>query len=429
MSFYMAKTNIKTVMVNLDKLNAAVYNPRKLSKEQEEHLTHSIKKYGFLSPIVVNKHPGRENIIISGHQRATIMKKLGYTQCSVVYVDLDEENEKKLNLHMNHSVGEWDMDKLKNFDISLLLDVGFNDLEIENIWTNEAETEDDNFNERKEWEKAQTTNIKVGDMFILGKHKILCADSMVQENVSRLMGGEKASMIYCDPNFNIGLSYNSGIGGKASYGGLKTNDHRPDEEYREFLKKTMENALSVAEKDVHLFYYCDSRYIGMIQELYSSLGIKNQRVCLWIKNGFNVTPQVAFSKGYEPCVYGTRGRPWLSSSVRNLTEILNKDIGTGNKCIEDIIDIFDLWLAKRIPGKDYKHSTSKPVTLHEKPLRRCSKINDIVLDLFSGSGSTLIACQQMKRRAYVMEYEPVFVQLAINRFEKLTGIKAKLIKK
>ena len=142
----------------------------------------------------------------------------------------------------------------------------------------------------------------------------------------------------------------------------------------------------------------------------------------------NVTPQVAFSKSYEPCVYGTRGRPWLSSSARNLTEILNKEVGTGNKGIEDIIDIFDLWLAKRVPGKDYMHSTTKPVTLHEKSLKRCSRVNDIILDLFSGSGSTLIACQQMKRRAYVMEYEPVFVQLAINRFERLTGIKAKLIK-
>lgn len=429
MSFYMAKTNIKTVMVDLDKLNAAVYNPRKLSKEQEEHLTQSIKKYGFLSPIVANRHPGRENIIISGHQRVAILKKLGYKQVPVAYVNLDEENEKMLNLHMNHSIGTWDIEKLKDFfNINLLIDVGFDDLEIENIWADQLETENDDFNESIEIKKALTTDIKIGQMFELGNHRILCADSTIQENVSRLMNGEKTSLIYCDSPYNISLNYDVGIGGKARYGGIKTNDHKSDEEYKEFLEKTMGNALSVAEKDAHFFYYCDSRYIGMIQELYSSLGIKNQRVCLWVKNGFNVTPQVAFSKGYEPCIYGTTGRPWLSSSVRNLTEILNKEIGTGNKGIEDIIDIFDLWLAKRVPGKDYMHPTTKPVTLHEKPLRRCSKINDIVLDLFSGSGSTLIACQQMKRRAYVMEYEPVFVQLAINRFEKLTGLKARLIK-
>ena len=117
----------------------------------------------------------------------------------------------------------------------------------------------------------------------------------------------------------------------------------------------------------------------------------------------------------------------LEEWAKEANEILNKEIGTGNRTADDIMDIFDIWLAKRLPGQDYEHPTSKPPTLHEKPLRRCSKINDIVLDLFGGSGSTMIACEQLKRRAYMVEIEPIFCQLIINRFEKLTGIKAELI--
>ncbi len=422
----MKNTNIKTVMVDIDKLKPAIYNPRTLSEEQERHLTESIKQFDLVDPIIVNKYKGRENTVISGHQRLRVASKLGYKKVPVTYLELNEEQEKRLNLHMNHSTGSWSIEKLKELDINLLIDIGFNDSELRDIWDDVLEIEDDDFNEEKELEKIKTTDIKIGDKFKLGNHVLLCSDSTVPENIKKLMGQEQTSFIYCDPVYNINLSYDKGIGGKAHYGG-KTNDRKTDIEYKEFLKKSIVNALLVGTNDLHIFYYCDQKYIGLLQELYASLGIKNQRVCLWIKNGFNVTPQIAFNKSFEPCVYGIVGRPYLSP-IKNLNEILNKEIGTGNRTADDIMDIFDIWLAKRLPGQDYEHSTSKPPTLHEKPLRRCSKINDIVLDLFSGSGSTMIACEQLKRRAYMVEIEPIFCQLIINRFEKLTGIKAELIK-
>jgi len=422
----MKNKNIETVIVDINKLKPAIYNPRKLSEEQEKHLTQSIKQFGLVDPIIANKHKGREENIIGGHQRYLIAQKLGYKEVPVVYLDLNEEQEKRLNLHLNHSTGSWDIEKLKELDIDLLVDIGFSDSELRDIWDDVLEIEDDDFNEEKELEKIKTTDIKIGDKFKLGNHVLLCADSTVPENIKKLMGQEQTSLIYCDPVYNINLNYDKGIGGKAHYGG-KTNDRKTDIEYKEFLKKSIINALSVGTNDLHIFYYCDQKYIGLLQELYASLGIKNQRVCLWIKNGFNVTPQVAFNKSYEPCVYGIRGKPYLSP-IKNLNEILNKEVGTGNKTADDIMDIFDIWLAKRLPGQDYEHSTSKPPTLHEKPLRRCSKINDIVLDLFTGSGSTMIACEQLKRRSYMVEIEPIFCQLIINRFEKLTGIKAELIK-
>jgi len=102
-------------------------------------------------------------------------------------------------------------------------------------------------------------------------------------------------------------------------------------------------------------------------------------VCLWIKNGFNATPQTAFNKSYEPCVYGLVGKPYLSET-KNLTEIINKEIHTGNQAIDDILDIIDIWLVKRLAGQDYSHPTEKPASLHEKPLKRCTRVGDIVLD-------------------------------------------------
>jgi DNA modification methylase len=418
--------NLKIEWVDIEILKPSSYNPRELTEEQEKHLTESIKKFSLLDPIIANKHKGRENKIISGHQRHLIASKLGYKKVPVIFVDLDKKHEVELNLRFNRDVGQWNLEMLKNFEIDLLLNVGFDNNDLSNIWNDVLQIEDDEFIEEREIEKAKETKIKLGDLYQLGKHRLFCSDSTDIESVKKLMNGEKASMIYCDPVYNIGLSYNSGIGGKANYGG-NTNDNKTDAEYREFLRKSIANAIAAGKKDLHLFYYCDQKYIWLLQELYTSLGIKNQRVCLWIKNGFNVTPQVAFNKGYEPCVYGVIGQPFLSP-IKNLNEVLNKEIGTGNRTADDIMDIFDIWLAKRLPGQEYTHPTAKPVTLHEKPLRRCSKINDIVLDLFAGSGSVMAGCEQLKRRAYMVEIEPVFCQLIVNRFEKLTGIKAQLIK-
>jgi len=124
-------------------------------------------------------------------------------------------------------------------------------------------------------------------------------------------------------------------------------------------------------------------------------------------------------------MYGVRGKPYLNPDVRNLTEVLNKEIDPGNRQIDDVIDLFDLWLVKRLPAQEYQHATQKPLDVYEKPLRRCSKVGANVLDLFSGSGTTLMACEQMKRRAFVMEKDPVFVDVCIQRFEEATGNKAK----
>lgn len=419
----MSNQQLTIQRINIKQLKPAAYNPRKISDKAFEDLKESLRRFELVDPLIVNSSPERQNIIIGGHQRYRAAKDLGHKTVPVVYVELDEARERELNLRLNRNQGEFDFELLKEFDIDLLLDVGFDDTDLSAIWDDALETDDDDFNVEKAVKEAAETNIKLGDLFKLGRHRLVCGDSTDPDNIKRLVGESKPTVFYSDPPYNINLSYDRGVGLKSNYGG-KTDDNKSEAEYKAFLNDILAAALPSLADNAHIFTYCDQSYIYLLQSLMAEHGLKNRRVCLWIKNGFNVTPQVAFNKSFEPCVYATRGNPFLSDSSQNLTEILNKDIASGNRTADDIIDLFDIWLAKREAGQDYQHPTQKPTSLHEKPLKRCTKVGDVVLDVFGGSGSTLIACEQMKRTALLSELEPVFCQVIINRWEALTGEKA-----
>lgn len=414
--------NLTIQQVAVTELKPAIYNPRKISDKDFAQLVESIRQYTLVEPLVVNSHPDRYGNLIGGHQRLKAAVQLGYITVPVVFISLDEKHERALNLRLNRNTGEFDLDLLKHFDIEELLSVGFDDIDLGDIWNANLDIEDDDFDEEKAVKKATTTGIKPGDMFALGKHRLICGDATDPAVIKRLVGNLKPNLLYADPVYNISLDYNKGVGNKASYGG-KTNDTKTDAEYADFLGKALANALAVMGEDAHIFLYCDQIYIGLLQTLMTEHGLTNRRVCFWVKNNFNPTPGVAFNKAYEACVYSTQGTPYLSD-IHNLTEILNKDIAPGNRAIDDIMDIFDIWLAKRDPGQVYQHPTQKPLTLHEKPLKRCTRIGDVVLDYYGGSGSTLLACEQMKRVALLCEIEPVFCQVIIDRYELLTGEKA-----
>ncbi len=417
------RTNIKIEQVDISKLKPSEYNPRSISDAQLEHLGKSFDEHGFLHPILANSNPRRAFVVIAGHQRLRVAKQRGYKKVPVIFINVDEEQERLINLRSNRIGGEFDNELLlEHFDIDTLLNTGFDDTDLGDIWNDFLEVEDDSFDEEKAIKKAKTTTIKPGDMFSMGKHVLICGDAGDPAVIKRLVGDLRPSVLYVDPVYNISLDYDKGVGNKASYGG-KTKDTKTDAEYTDFLSAALKNALAVMSEDAHIFMYCDQTYIGLLQTLMAQHDLTNRRVCLWVKNGFSPVPGVAFNKAYEACVYATRGTPYLSN-IRNLTEILNKDIAPGNRAIDDIIDIFDIWLAKRDPGQDYQHPTQKPLTLHEKPLKRCTKIGDIVLDYYAGSGSTLLACEQMNRTALLCEIEPVFCQVIIDRYKALTGEKA-----
>lgn len=413
----------RTETRKVDDLVPHAKNPRTLSDKQRTDLEASITKFNLVEIPAINT----DNGVLAGHARIKIMQALGRGQeeidVRVPSRPLTTKECEEYLLRSNRNIGSWDYELLKAFDTGFLLDIGFDDTDLSSIWDDVLELEDDEFDKEKELEKAKDTDIKLGDRFALGSHSLLCGDSTDEAVVKQFVGETKINLVYCDPPYNIALDYDKGLGGKSHYGG-DVDDKKTDVEYRAFLHKAMSAALAVSAKDSHQFWYCDQKYVGMLQSLYEEIGIKYRRTCLWVKPGISPTPQVAFSKLYEPCIYGTTGRPFLSPKHTKFAEILNKDIGIGNATIDDITDMIDIWLAKRVAGSDYEHPTQKPITLHERPLKRCSKVGDTVLDLFGGSGSTLLACEQLKRRAFLVEKTPIFCQLIINRYEKFSENKA-----
>lgn len=413
-------------MVSVNELNPAPYNPRKRPPKAVKDLTESIKRFGVVDPLLVNSAPNRRNVLIGGHFRLEVIKELGFEKVPVVYINIpDIQREQELNLRLNRNTGEWDMELLKAFDVDLLLDVGFDDTDFQQIWDNSIEVEDDNFNVKEELKKIKEPFVKEGDLYALGRHRLICSDSKNPETLKRLLGGTKVSFVTLDPPYNIGLNYSNGIGTRGKYGGTKVNDNKSPEEYKEFLKTCIQNAVAFSKPDTHYLTWNDECKIGLVQQIYEEVGIQNKRVCLWIKNSHMATPQVAFHKVYEPCMYGTRGDPFLSEYHTAFNEVMNKELSTGNRLHGDIMDLLTIWLEKRLPANELEHPTQKPPSLYERAIRRCTKPGDIILELFGGSGSVLIAAEQLKRTCYIVEFDPIFASLILKRHENLTGLKAK----
>jgi DNA modification methylase len=415
----MQKLNWRAEKRELKDLHSWLANPRKISKENLAKLKERITQRGFHDVIKVDT----DGTVLSGNQRKKVLTELGIQEVITLVPNrkLTEEERNKIALESNMNDGEWDFEALKNFELETLLDTGFGQIELAKFWDKEVELKDDSLDLDKEIKKAQDTKIKSGDAFQLGRHRLICGSSLDISNVKKLMGDVKADMVNDDIPFNIGLSYDKGVGNKQNYGGT-INDSKTDDEYKTFVRTIIQNALSVTKKDSHIMFWCDERYVWLLQTLYKELGIDSKRLLVWIKNNSSPTPTVAFNKVTEFCVYGTLGRPYLSKEVNDIHEIQNHDMTTGNNLSEEIMDQLNIWMVKRLPSNQYSHPTEKSPLLHHKALRRCTKVGDIVLDLTAGSGSILIACEQLKRTAYVCELEPVFCQVILNRYKKFTGI-------
>jgi DNA modification methylase len=396
-------------------------NPRKITKQNFINLKERITERGFHDVVKIDT----DNTVLSGNQRKKALLELNIKEVTVLVPNrkLTDDERNKVALESNINDGEWDLTELRSFDLQTLSDLNFDDSLINNIWAENLEAEDDKFSVEEELKKIVSPKTKRGDLIILGKHKLLCADSTDLGAVQALFGDEKASVIYSDPPFNIGLDYDKGVGNKSSYGG-NVDDKKSADDYKSFIKKTLTNALSVSKKDVHCFYWCDEAWVWIFQTLYNELGIKNRRLNIWLKNNSSPCPTVAFNKAIELCCYGTFGSPYLSNSHKNLNEVMNKELTSGSEMFDDIMNVLAV---KRIPSNQYEHPTTKPIDLHEKPIKRCSKIGDIIFDSFSGSASTMMCAEQLKRRVYSLEISEVFCDLAIRRFEKLTGKKVKVI--
>jgi len=443
----MAKITWKTEKRKVADLLPAAYNPRKMTESERRDLEASIKEFGAVIPIVVNIGK-RDRTVIGGHQRTKIYADLGIEDIDVMVPsrELTLKEEKTLNLRLNKNTGSWDMEKLQEMEMDMLLDVGFGDEDLQLLF-DDVDVLDDEFDVDKAVDKAKKeVKCALGDIWQLGDHKLMIGDSTQPEQVLRLMGKDLADVILSDPPYNIGLDYNKGISTSGKYEGkygghsrredagkfpankftsMKMSDSKTVAKYSEFIDTAIKTALAVTKPNAHVFYWCDEKYIWLLQTIFESNKIDNKRVCMWIKNNFNMTPQIAFNKVYEPCVYGTTGQPFLNKNMNNLNEILNKEVGSGNQVHEEILDMINLWVEKRDNAQEYTHPTQKPVTLSEKPLKRCSAPGHIVLDSFAGSGSSMIACQQLNRKWRGVEQDPIFGTVIIDRYEAFTNLKAR----
>ena len=419
----MQKLQWHTVQKRVNDLVPQEINPRIITDKQMSDLKKSLKKYNLVEIPAIDFN-GK---ILAGHQRVKALQLLNRGE-DVIDVrkpnrQLTEKEAKQYLIASNSLGGDWDFESLKSFDLDILMEAGFDQIQLAKFWDEEKEVVDDSFDIEKEIKKIKIPKTKLGDIIYLGCHKLICGDSTKPETIKRLFGEEKASMIYSDPVYNLEINYGAGIGGNRDYGG-NVNDSRSFEEYKNFIKDSLQAALLATVPDVHVFYWCDQIYIGLIQEVYRILGINNKRVCLWLKNNQNPVPTVAFNKVYEPVVYGVRGKPYLAESITNLNEVMNKEFGTGNDLLTQVDNFVDVWTAKRLSAKDYEHATSKPPQLHEKAIKRCTRPGDIILDSFLGSGSTLLAGEQLGRRVYGCDLEPRFCDLIVKRYEAFTGNKA-----
>lgn len=414
----MKNINWKIERRKVEDLIEADYNPRRMTEQEERDLEESIGEFGAVIPVVINIGK-RKNILIGGHQRTRLYKKRGIEEVDVMVPnrELSLAEEKRLNLRLNKNTGSWDQEKLRDMGLNLLLDVGFGDEDLQ-VFFDDVDVFDDSFNTGRAIREIKNPKAKPGDVYVLGDHRLMCGDSSKADDVHKLMAKHTAHMIFNDPPQTL----------KNEGHILPPKKERKEMgDYAAFLDSAIENALTFAHANCHIFHWCQEKDIWLLQTLFRERKVKTDRVLLWIKSDMQITPKAAFNKAYEPVVYGTRGKPFINTGIKHLSQVLNKEIDSGNQIQEDVWEYLNLWIDKSDRKDAYDYTFQKPITLLEKPLKRCTAPGHIVLDLFGGSGSTIIACEQLKRNCFTMEKDPVMVDVVIRRWEELTNKKAKKV--
>ncbi|HBX15890.1 MAG: (Cytosine-5-)-methyltransferase protein [Candidatus Magasanikbacteria bacterium GW2011_GWA2_42_32] len=410
------------INIKINELKPADYNPRQMTEKQARDLTESIKKFGLVDPIIVNSHPGRENVVIGGHQRLKIASNLGFTEVPVVYVDLDENREKELNLRLNRNTGEWDWDLLANFDKNLLLEIGFESQELDKGF-GLGEVEEDNFDAQAEHDKIIEPQAKLGDLYQLGEHRLLCGDSTKLEDFEKLMNGQKAHLIFTDPPYNVDYKSASGIAisaGKYGNGNKIFNDNKSNEDCLQFYIDVLKNLYLHSMDDCCIYWWLAFNSNGLINLLaFKESGWKMSQQLTWVKECMVFSRGQDYHRMCEPCFFGWKQDKthFRNKKICDYKDVFNLDY-------DSFQELPDIWFEKRDKTAEYVHPTQKPVRLAERALKKSSVAGDIVLESFGGSGSTLMACEQLNRKCYAMELDPKYVDVIIKRWEQFTGDKA-----
>lgn len=413
---------MKIVVRKIADLVPADYNPRELTPKQRQELTASLEAFGLVDPILVNKHPDRKNIIIGGHQRVKVWQTLGNETVPTVELNLNLQQERELNVRLNKNTGQWNDEMLAQFfKKDELINWGFEDEALnfmeEDIITN-GEVDDDYAPEAPTEPES-----KPGDLWILGEHRLLVGDSTNPNDVAKLMEGAKAHIVYTDPPY--GVSY------KGTNFEIIKNDKLRDAALMTFLTKAFTNAYNHTIENPAIYcFYASKTHIEFEQALnFSGFDVKQQLI--WQK-GFNLgrsdyhwshEPMLyAIKKGSNSKWYGDRTQQTtLTKQTKEYDKLKKADLV---KILEALHDGQTVWQIKKDAASTYQHPTQKPVELGVRALENSTKRGHKVLDLFTGSGSTMIACEKYGRQFYGMEFDPVYADVIKNRWQTFTGKKA-----
>lgn len=430
--------------VKIGDLKPSEYNPRSWNEDTTEQLTESIKRFGLVDPILVNGSEQRKNIVIGGHFRLKVAKDLGLTEVPVVYLDIpEEEKERELNLRLNKNQGDWDWDLLSEFDESLLDDIGFSSEELDTIFDIEVD-EPENFDLEKELKKLDIKQVKAkkGDVYKLGDSRLMVGDSTIPADFDKLMNGELASFCLTDPPYILdylhakrGGKPTTGFGAKKNRRYLET-DELPDN----FTELWMANVAKYAKPDYSIIVYENWKNLRVIWAEMEKYWKVNNMIVWHLPNrhqGFSAKYKF-FSKHDIAMVGGSGTVPYNHDEE---PEGLQEEYETALYAISGKPQWEGYKGGKKYQPTDFiefqasdeKHSGqgvvfgTKPLEILIPYIKVLTKRGDLVVEPFCGSGSTLIASTKLNRRCYIMEKSPVYAEVALKRWEKLTGQKRELL--
>lgn len=386
--------------IRIADLVPASYNPRKALKpgdKEYEKIKRSIQEFGYCEPIIVNS----DMTIIGGHQRVTVLRDLGYSEIDCIVIEIDKTKERALNIALNKITGEWNKELLadliaelqdSDFDVTF---TGFDPPEIEQLMNSvhDKEIVEDEFD--IDAQLAQPTVTREGDLWLLGEHRLVCGDSTLPETYDLLMAGRKANLVVTDPPYNVDY--------EGSAGKIK-NDKMAEEQFEKFLFAAYVNMEQNMMDDASIYVFHSDSHGLAFRRAFEEAGFYLSGCCIWKKNSL-VLGRSPYQWLHEPVLFGWKkgGRhQWYAD--RKQTTVWEYDK----------------------PKKNDLHPTMKPVNLIAYPIKNSSMSNCIVLDPFGGSGSTLIAADQLKRICYTVELDPKYADVIVNRYLAQVGSDEKI---
>jgi len=437
------QNKLKIIQIPVNQLKSATYNPRKNTPEAMEQLKESIKRFGLVDPAVVNSAKQRKNIIIGGHMRIRAAKELGYKNVPIVYVDIpDETKERELNVRLNKNIGEFDFNLLADFDESFLSDVGFSSEELDEIF--DIDTEPEMFDLEAELRKLNINKIEIqkSDVWQLGSHKLMCGDSTIKKDVLKLMGKEKADFCLTDPPYLLNYLKGKKRKGKATEG----FGYKRDRRYLEtktlpinFTELWMANISRVQKPDFSIIIFENPKNLRTIWNALEKYWRYRNTIIWHVPNrvqGFS--SKYKFFNKSDIALVGTSGKVKLNTETES-DELLQEEYETALYATSGKPHWESYKKGKKICPTDFiefhaadEKSSGQGIIFGTKPLeilipyiKVLTRRNDLIVEPFGGSGSTLIAAEKMKRRCYLIEKSPVYAEVIRKRWEKLTNKKAK----